>query len=124
VAPKDLTAPTVSLRSAAKPLKQTLAKGLAIELTTNENASATLTLTLDKATARKLRVDRKAKGPVTVGTIRSALTAGKATIPIRLSAKARKALKAVKRVKLTLTAVVTDTAGNKTTKTLAVTLKR
>jgi hypothetical protein len=36
----------------------------------------------------------------------------------------RKALKSAKRVKLTLTAVVTDAAGDKTTKTPVVTLKK
>jgi hypothetical protein len=116
--PRDTTPATVTLKSPAKQLKQVLSKGVAIELGTNENASATLTLTLDKATARKLKLSGN------VGTLKAALTPGKATLAVKLSAKARKALKTAKRIKLTVTAVVTDTAGNKTTKTLTVTLKR
>jgi hypothetical protein len=124
VAPKDLAAPTVTLKGTAKPLKQALSKGISLDLSTNENASATITLTLDRASARKLGVDRKAKGPVTVGKLTAALTPGKSTLAVKLSVKARKALKAVKKVKLTLTAVVKDAAGNTTTKTLSLTLKR
>ncbi len=110
--PADVTAPVIKLKNASK--KQ----AAAIALTTNENSSATLTLTLDKATARKLKLSR------TVGQIKAALTPGTATIGVKLSAKARKAFKKLKRVNLTLTAVVTDTAGNTITKTLAVTLKK
>jgi hypothetical protein len=91
---------------------------VSIVVTTSENAAATLTLTVDKATARKLKLSR------TVGTLKAALTKGQSTLAVKLSTKARKALKKLKRVKLTLTAVVTDAAGNKTTKTLAVTLKQ
>ena len=111
-APKDLSAPTVALKNASK--KQ----AVAIAVTTNENASAVLTLALDKKTAGKLKLGR------TVGTLKAALTPGTSTLKVKLSAKAAKTFKKLKRVKLTLTAVVTDAAGNKTTKTLAVTLKR
>jgi Bacterial Ig domain len=111
-APKDLTAPTVALKNASK--KQ----AVAITLTTNENASATLTLTLDKATAKKLKLAQK------VGTLKAALKPGTSTLKIKLSSKAAKAFKKQKSVKLTVTAVVADAAGNTTTKTLKVTLKK
>jgi hypothetical protein len=111
-APKDVTAPVITLKNASK--KQSVA----IALTTNENCAATLTLTLDKATAKKLKLGR------TVGQIKAALTPGTDTIQIKLSTKARKAFKKLKRVKLTLTAVVMDSVGNSVTKTLAVTLKK
>jgi hypothetical protein len=108
----DTTAPVVTLKNVST--KQ----AIAIALKRNENVTAKLTLTLDKATARKLKLSR------TVGTLNAALTPGTTTLPVKLSAKARKAFKAVKRVKLTLTAVVSDAAGNTTTKTLVVTLKK
>jgi hypothetical protein len=122
--PKDLTAPSVTLKSPAKPLRQVLSKGLSIVLRTNEHSTAQLTLTVDKSTARKIRLERKAKKPVTVGTLSTALTPGSSTVTIKLSSKAKRALKSVKTVKLLLTVVVTDTAGNKTTKKLTVTLRR
>ena len=103
----------VALKNASK--KQ----AVSITLTTNEHATATLTLTLDKVTARKLKLEphrRHAQGGADARHVRRSRSSCRA--------KARKAFKKLKRVKLTLTAVVTDTAGNETTKTLAVTLKK
>lgn len=110
--PKDMTAPAVTLKNTTK--KQSVS----IELTTNENATAKLTLTLDQKTARKLKLSP------TVGTLKAALKSGASKLTVKLSTKAKRAFKKVKKVKLTLTAVVADTAGNATTKTLAVTLRR
>jgi hypothetical protein len=109
---KDVTAPAVTLKNAGK--KQ----ALAISVTTNENASATLTVALDKATARKLKLSQK------VGTLKAALKPGTSTLKVKLSSKAVKAFKKLKSVKVTVTAVVRDAAGNTTTKTLKVTLKK
>ena len=64
----------------AKPLRQALSKGLSIVLSANENGTAQLTLTVDKATARRLKLDRKAKKPVTVGGLKAALTPESATL--------------------------------------------
>ena len=103
----------ISLKDASK--KQSAA----ITLTTNENATATLTLSLDKATAKKLKLSR------TVGTVKAALAPGKATISVKLSAKARKAFKKLKRVKL-----IPHRGGrrrrrqSRSTKTVTVTLKK
>ena len=108
----DMTAPTIALKNASK--KQ----ALSITVTTNEAGSATFTAALDRATAKKLKLSR------TVGTLKRTLKAGRATLKIKLSSKAVKAFKKRKSVKLTVTAVVTDAAGNKTTKTLKVTLKK
>lgn len=109
----DKTAPTVTLKNASK--KQ----ALSVTVTANEAGSATLTAALDNATAKKLKLSR------TVGTAKQTLTADKpATLKIKFSSKAAKAFKKRKSVKLTVTAVVTDAAGNKTTKTLKVTLRR
>ena len=108
----DRSAPTVTLKNASK--KQVLS----ITVTSNEAGSATFTAALDRATAKKLKLSR------TVGTLKRTLKAGTATLKIKLSSKAAKAFKKRKSVKLTVTAVVTDAAGNTTTKTLKVTLKR
>jgi len=110
--PADKTAPTIALKNASK--KQ----ALSITVTSNEAGSATFTATLDRATAKKLKLSR------TVGTLKRTLKAGTATLKIKLSSKAAKAFKNRKSVKLTVTAVVTDAAGNKTTKTLKVTLRK
>ena len=118
---KDTTAPTASLKADTA----SLAKGIALTLTSSEAGTAKLTATVDKATARKLKLDRKAKGPVSVGTGTATLTGGKpATLTLKLTSRARSAFKRAKKVKLLLTAVFSDAAGNRATKTLAVTLKR
>jgi hypothetical protein len=112
----DTTAPSVTLKATGK---ATLANGVTLTLTSNEAVTTKATLTVDKATARKYKLDKRAKGPVTVGT---ATAAASGKITIRLSAKARRAFKKAKRVKLTVTVVAADGAGNRTTKTLRVTL--
>ena len=122
--PKDLTAPSVTLKALATPLKQVFTKGLPIVLSTNEIGTVQMTLTVDKATARKIKLDRKAKKAVTVGTLKASLATGSRTLTLKLSSKAKGALKTAKAVKVLLTVVVTDAAGNKTTKTLTTTLKR
>jgi hypothetical protein len=114
-APRDTAAPSVTL--SAK--KATFTKGIPLTLGVNENASAVLTIGLDAKSARKYKLGRS------VATLNAALTPGKASaITLKLSAKARKAFKKLKQMTVTVTAVVTDTAGNKTTKTLKVTIKQ
>jgi Big-like domain-containing protein len=118
---KDTTAPIGSLKSGTA----SVAKGIALTLTSNEAGSAKLTATVDKATARKLKLDRKAKGPVTVGTGTAKLVAGKpGKLTLKLTAKAKSAFKRAAKVKLLLTAVIKDAAGNVITKKLTVTLRR
>jgi hypothetical protein len=125
---KDTESPTASVRPAgsAPRLNQALAKGLPFSFTCDEACSVRVTLTVDKATARKLGLNKKAKGAVTVASgSAKRLTAGDATVRARFSAKAKKALKRAKTVKLRARATVSDAAGNSTPVSVAsVTLKR
>lgn len=100
----DRTAPTVSVKAG----KASIAKGVTFTLTSSEAATAKLTLAAGKHTAAK----------------RTKLTTGTTKVTLKLSAKARKALKSKKSVKARLTVVATDTAGNRATKKLSVTLRR
>jgi hypothetical protein len=118
--PADTTAPRMTSKTASA----SIAKGVSLTLTSNEAGTAKLTLSVDKATARKLKLDRKAKGPVSVGTATARLVNGSAKITVKLTSKARKALKRVSKLKARLTIVATDAAGNSTTTTLAVVLKK
>jgi len=118
--PADTTAP----KTTAKAASASIAKGVSLTLASNEAGMAKLTLSVDKATARKLKLDRKAKGPVTIGTGTSKLVNGSVKLTVKLTAKARKALKRVRKLKARLTVVATDAAGNSTTTTLALVLKR
>jgi hypothetical protein len=122
-APPTVPADTAAPKTTAKTASASIAKGVAVTLASNEAGTAKLTLSVDKATARRLKLDRKAKGPVTIGTGTAKLVNGSAALTVKLTAKARKALKRVRRLKAKLTIVAADAAGNSTTTTLAVVLK-
>jgi hypothetical protein len=99
----DKTAPTVTLTAG----KATIAKGVALTIKSNEAGTAKLTLA-----AGKNKASKSAK-----------LVNGSTKVTLKLSAKARRALKVKKSVKATVTVVATDAAGNASTKKLSVTLK-
>jgi hypothetical protein len=99
--PADRTAPKLTVKAG----KASIAKGVTLALESDEPATAKITLTAGKNTATK-----SAK-----------LTRGTTKVVLKLSAKARKALK--RTVKATLTVVATDAAGNRTTRKLSVRLK-
>ena len=122
--PADITAPAFSLQHASQKLKAVLSKGLRLVLSPNESATATITLTVNRATARKLKIKRNAKGPVKVGGLTKTLAAGQSTVAVKLTAKARKAIKKAGKVKLLITVAMRDAAGNRATDTMKVTLKR
>jgi hypothetical protein len=119
-APVDTTAP----KTTAKAVSASIAKGVSLTLASNEAGTAKLTLSVDKATARKLKLDRKAKGAVNIGSATAKLVNGSIKITVKLTAKARKALKRVRNLKAKLTVVATDAAGNSATTTLAVVAKK
>ena len=83
-----------------------------------------MTLKVDRATARKLKLNLKAKGPVEVGSSQTTLVPGRSSVTVKLTAKARKAIKKVHKVKLLVTVLITDAAGNSATRAMTVTLKR
>jgi hypothetical protein len=87
-APKDTTPPDVALISAVKNLKSALSKGVRLVLTTSEGGTASVTLKVDRATARKLKLKLKAKGPVKVGSLQTTLVPGRSTVTVKLTAKA------------------------------------
>ena len=122
--PADTTAPAFSLTSASQKLKAVLSKGLRLVLNPSEGATATITLTVDRVTARKLGLKRNAKAPVKVGGLTKTLAGGQSTVAVKLTTKARKAIKKAAKVKLLITVVMRDAAGNRATGTMKVTLKR
>ncbi len=119
-APVATTAPRTTPRS----VSASIAKGVSLRLASDEAGTAKLTLSVDKATARRTKLDRKAKGRVKIGTRTAKLANGSVKVKVKLTAKARKALKAVRRLKAKLTVVATDAAGNSRTTTRTVVLKK
>jgi hypothetical protein len=121
--PAPASADTTAPKTTAKTVSASIAKGVSLTLASTETGTAKLTLSVDKATARKLKLDRKAKGAVSIGTGTAKLVNGSVKVTVKLSAKARKALKRVRTLKARLTVVATDAAGNSATTALAVVVK-
>ncbi len=116
---KDTTPPVAKLTSAGgQKLKQVLAKGLHLTLATNEAGKATVAVTVDAKTARKLHIKPQ------VGSATANVGSGKLELTVKLTAKARKAIKKLRKVRLSVRAVVTDAAGNSAHPSMTVTLKR
>jgi hypothetical protein len=97
-----------------------LAKGLALTASCSEPCTLKLQLVVDKKTANKLKLGKK---PTVIGKLTRSVS-GTAKLKVKLTGKAKKRLKRAKSVKLTVEAIATDAAGNATTKTAKVTLKR
>ena len=117
----DTAAPAVTLAAAKQKLKAVLRKGLALRAACSEACTLKVQLVVDKRTAKKLKLGKKA---TVVGTLTHALS-GTAKLKLKLTGKAKKRLKKVRSVKLSLRAVATDAAGNSGPPTVrAVTVKR
>ena len=120
----DVTKPVFSAALPKQSLKNASTKGVKLVSTSNEAGTLVVTIKVDKNTARKLKIDRKAKRAVTVGTLTQAIAAGDSTVTVKLTKKAREIFKRAREVKLLITMGVTDAAGNATTRSMTVTLKR
>ena len=79
---------------------------------------------VSKATARRLKLKRKPQRPVLIGSAERSLEAGSNNITVALTAKAKKALRRARRVKLSLVTIATDTAGNRGIQSRTLTLRR
>ena len=123
--PGDTKAPSIAVAlTKGQKLPAVLKDGLKLDLTTDEACTATITVTVDKATARKLKIDPKARKAVVVGTLTKALVAGKNAVTVKLTAKTRKALKKAKTVKFGVAVAAKDAAGNPGSKAATLTLKK
>lgn len=106
------------------PLGTVARSGLKLTATPSEAAKLAATLTADKATAKALGL--KPKGTRT--RVAKASVTGKAgkatTLAVKLPAGVAKKAAKLAKLKLRLTLVVTDAAGNAATTTVSVSLKK
>jgi hypothetical protein len=121
--PPDLTPPVFSFSPTKAKLLTALKKGLGGKSTSNEAGTWTGQLILDGKTAKKLKLNKKAKATV-VGKGSGPVAAGNNTWKAKFTAKAKKALKKLKKVTLTIAMTVKDAAGNSKVVKKKVTLKR
>ena len=122
--PKDTSPPVFSLTHPKQKLGDARSRGVKLVETSNEPGTLKVTITVDKKTARKLRIKPNAKGPVTIGTLTRTVGVGKQNVTIKLTSSARKALKRARKVTCLVTVRLSDAAGNVTTHSVTLTLKR
>jgi hypothetical protein len=122
----DRTKPRVSFSGASKlRLRVLLKKGYTFKFRCNEACRASATLLIDKKTARRVALKRRARSAVTVGKASMRLRPpGLKKMTVKLSRKAKAKLKRARSGKLTLRLAVSDAVGNTTKKTKSIRLKR
>ena len=121
---RDSSPPAISLKVGKQRLAAVLKKGLSAGATTSEPGTLRIELLLDARTARTLRL-AKSKRPVTIGAgTLQANAPGALKLRAKLTAKARKALRKRRSVRLVVRLTATDGAGNATVVSRTVKLKR
>jgi hypothetical protein len=117
--------PTVSLggKSALK-LATALRKGVRMSITSSAPGRLVARATVDKKTARRLKLKKNAKGPVVVASVTKVIGDGTSHVTLKFTHKAKKHLRHAKRVKLSLRATVTDLDGNRAVDRTKLVLKR
>lgn len=121
--PPDRSAPAVLLEVPGGRIRTVVARGLRAALRVAEPARAHVTAAVDTRTARRLRL----RGTAVGSPVRTTLTPGvRRTVTLRLTPAARQKLRRTRTtsVRITVTAVVEDLAGNRTVRRERVTLRR
>jgi hypothetical protein len=121
----DVTAPSLELLlPSSLALRTALRRGIRFTATASEAGRVVVLVSVDRATARRLKIKKNATGPVVVASLARFIAAGDTVVTVKLPRKARNRLKSVTRVKLRIVATITDSAGNDRSRTLRITLKR
>ena len=114
--PGDKTAPRVTASVKAPKLAALLKSGLPVKVGCSETCTLTVVVTVDKATGKRLKLGSK---------LELGRATGKGgTVNVRLSAKAKAALKRQRSVTVKVTITAVDAAGNRTVTTRTVKLSR
>ena len=87
------------------------ARGLRFTLTASEAGTARIAVTVDRATARRLKVARRPAGRVRVGSLTTHVRRGSHVVVVRLRAGARRALRSAAKVRLRVAVRITDRRG-------------
>ena len=108
----DTTAPAFALsRRPGQRLRRVRARGLRFAVRCDEPCSVYLELLVSRKTARRLKIDRRARGPVRIGRVYTTAGPVRRTVRIKLARKASRRLKRVRRLSLTLQGSAFDAGG-------------
>lgn len=108
-------------------LRTVLSRGLRVPFACRRGCGLRAELTLDPASARRLRITRRrATRPVVVGrgSVRFTEGARRGTVRVRLTSTARRRLRSARRVTLRLTLTAIEAGGRRQTATRRLTLRR
>ena len=120
-APPDTTAPDASLTVLGVRLRAALRRGIKVRVRCSEPCRATITLRLDAKTAKRFKLGKRA---TTVGRKIARLRARRSrTVTVFFNKKSRRALARARRVRITVTVVAQDRAGNRKRRSRKVLLK-
>jgi hypothetical protein len=113
--PADLTPPKASMRAATRHrLRTVLLRGLPVRVTCGEACGISVALSIERAAARRLGVAGRS-GATVLGTARAVrAAAGTNTLRVRLTRKARAALRRSRQVAVTVQVLVSDASRNGT----------
>jgi YD repeat-containing protein len=98
-------------------------KGLTMTCTSDRAIRCTLTATIDASTAKKLHLAGKRKAATVGGGVVDVVAGGDGRFVLKLTAKARKALKRAKRVRLLIKGTAVDGDGHSVSLTRVVLLR-
>jgi hypothetical protein len=119
----DVQPPAVSVGGKRKMKLGALLKGPRFPVSCSEACQVNALLALEKKTAKRLGLGSHAANVIGRGS--AALTTGKGGVRVELASKARKKLRKVRSLKVTLAVAATDEAGNQSTPRLVkLTVKR
>jgi hypothetical protein len=114
--PADLTPPSASMRTFSRQRITTLLKrGVRVRVTCREACGISIALSVDRATAKRLKLDARST-PVVIGTATATrIVRGNTVLKVKLTKPAKAALKATKRsVRANTQVLVSDASGNGT----------
>jgi hypothetical protein len=124
--PNDKTAPTVKVSLVRRQRFAEIALGIAVPVRCSEGCAVEGELMLDKRTALKLKIARKAaKSPVVVARCAAQIEdKGFTFVFVKMSKASLKRLERARRVRPKLRVTAKDANGNRTVKTLRLQLRR
>jgi hypothetical protein len=105
-------------------MKLAARKGVTMTCRSDRAVRCTVTATIDSRTARKLRLARKPKAATVGSAIVDVATDGDGRFVLKLTAKARQALKRAKKVRLLVKGTAVDAEGHTVTLARVVLLRR
>jgi hypothetical protein len=123
--PGDLTAPSARLGAlAGQRMATVLTRGMLVPVRCAESCGVSVAVVLDRRTAKRLDLAGRA-GPSVIGTATAQIAgAGSKRLRVRLTQRARRALRPAKTVRVTVQGLVSDAAGNGMLLQRRVTLRR